>query len=86
MPSAQNIMENHKTKRMSSALKFLTHYAVQSRPHTQWFPLVSPPKKNILLKKKFDDDDEVQKVMTWFKGQAADFNDSGDAEAGSKTW
>jgi len=27
--------------------------------------------------KKFDDDDEVQEVMTWFKGQAADFYDSG---------
>jgi hypothetical protein len=28
--------------------------------------------------KKFDDDDEVQEeVMTWFKGQAADYYDSG---------
>ena len=28
--------------------------------------------------KKFNDDDEVQEeVMTWFKGQAADFYDSG---------
>jgi hypothetical protein len=27
--------------------------------------------------KKFDDDDEVQEVMTWLKGQAADFYDSG---------
>jgi hypothetical protein len=27
--------------------------------------------------KKFDDDDAVQEVMTWFKGQAADFYDSG---------
>ena len=28
--------------------------------------------------KKFDDDDEVQEdVTTWFKGQAADFYDSG---------
>ena len=26
---------------------------------------------------KFDDDEEVQEVMTWFKGQAADFYDSG---------
>jgi hypothetical protein len=25
---------------------------------------------------KVDDDDEVQEVMTWFKGQAADFSDS----------
>ena len=29
-------------------------------------------------RRKFDDDDEVQEeVMTWFKGQAADFYDSG---------
>jgi len=33
--------------------------------------------KNHLAGKKFDDDDEVQEVvMTWFKGQAADFYDS----------
>ena len=32
----------------------------------------------VFVGKKFDDDDEVQdKVMTWFKGQAADFYDSG---------
>jgi hypothetical protein len=29
-------------------------------------------------KQHFDDDDEVQEeVMTWFKGQTSDFNDSG---------
>jgi hypothetical protein len=34
--------------------------------------------KRHLAGKKFDDDDEVQgEVMTWFKGQAADFYDSG---------
>jgi len=27
--------------------------------------------------KKFDDNDKVQEGMTWFKGQAADFYDSG---------
>ena len=33
--------------------------------------------RNISLGKKFDDDYEVQEeVMTWFKGQAADFYDS----------
>ena len=32
--------------------------------------------KKHLGEKKFDDDDEVQEVMTWFKGQAADFYDS----------
>jgi len=31
--------------------------------------------------------DEVQEeVKTWFKGQAADFYDSGDTETGSKTY
>ena len=34
--------------------------------------------KKHLAGKKVDDDDEVQEeVMTWFKGQAADFYDSG---------
>jgi len=42
--------------------------------------------KKRLAGKKFDDDNEVQEeVTTWFKGQAADFYDSGDTEAGSKT-
>jgi hypothetical protein len=31
--------------------------------------------KKHLAGKKFNDDDEVQ-VMTWFKGQVADFHDS----------
>jgi len=34
--------------------------------------------KKHLVGKKFDDDDEVQEeIMMWFKGQAADFYDSG---------
>jgi hypothetical protein len=34
--------------------------------------------KKHLAGKKLDDDDEVQEeVMTWFKGQVADFYDSG---------
>ena len=34
--------------------------------------------KKHLSGKNFDDDDEVQEeAMTWFKGQAADFYDSG---------
>ena len=38
--------------------------------------------KKHIAGKKFDDDDEVQEeVMTWFKGQAADFYASGDTEA-----
>jgi len=44
---------------------------------TQQFPLVSSPKETSRWE-NFDDDDEVQEgVMTWFKGQAADFYDSG---------
>ena len=40
------------------------------------FHLFLHPKKH-LTGKKFDDDDEVQEdVMTWFKGQVADFYDS----------
>jgi hypothetical protein len=34
------------------------------------------PKKH-LAGEKFDDNDEMQEVMTWFKGQVADFYDSG---------
>ena len=35
-------------------------------------------KKENLAGKNFDEDDEVQEeVMTWFKGLAADFHDSG---------
>jgi len=38
---------------------------------------VSSPKETSRWE-KFDDDDKVQKeVMAWFKGQAADFYDSG---------
>jgi len=39
--------------------------------------------KKHLAGKKFDDDDEVQEeIMTWFKGQAADFYDSGIQKGG----
>jgi hypothetical protein len=63
----------HKTKRMGSALKFLTRYAQEGDELLVLFVHV----KKYLAGKKFDDDDEVQDVMTWFKGQAADFYDSG---------
>ena len=43
---------------------------------TQRFLLVSTPKETSRWE-NFDDDDEAQEVMTWFKGQAADFYDSG---------
>ena len=51
--------------------------AVQSGPRACDFHLFLHLKKH-LAGKKFDDDDEVQEeVMTWFKGQAVDFYDSG---------
>jgi hypothetical protein len=44
---------------------------------TQRFPHISSPKETSRWE-KFDDVDEVQEEdMTWFKGQAADFYDSG---------
>jgi hypothetical protein len=58
---------------MGSALKFLTRYAQEGDEFVDLFHL-----KKHLAGKKFDDDDEVQEeVMTWFKGQVADFYDSG---------
>jgi len=51
--------------------------AVQSGPRTSDFHLFLHLKKH-LAGKMFDDGDEVQEeVMTCFKGQAADFYDSG---------
>ena len=49
--------------------------AVQSGPRAQRFPLVSSPKET----SRFDhaDDEVLEEVMTWFKGLAADFYDSG---------
>jgi len=61
---------------MGSALRFLSS-AVQSGSRAQQFTLVSSPKETSRWE-RFDDDDEVQEeAMTWFKGQAADFYDSG---------
>jgi hypothetical protein len=61
----------------TSALKFLTRYAQEDKflesivtEDETWVFFTTPL--------KFDDDDEVQEeVTTWFKGQAADFYDSG---------
>ena len=71
----------HKKKRMGSALKFLTRYAQEGDEFLDsivtgdetWGFHHTPESKQ-----QFDDDDEVQEEgMTWFKGQAADFYDSG---------
>ena len=53
--------------------------------HLPYSPDLTPSDSHLFLHlkkhlagEKFDDDDEVQEeVMTWFKGQAADFYDSG---------
>jgi hypothetical protein len=58
---------------MGSALKSLTRYAQEGDEFLDLLHL-----KKYLAGKKFDDDDEVQEeVMAWFRGQAADFFDSG---------
>jgi len=51
--------------------------AVQSGPRAQQFPLVYSPKETSRWEKFDDDDDMQEEVMTWFKGQAADFYGSG---------
>ena len=70
------LMDDHKTKRMGSALKFILDHPPSS-------PDIAPSDFHLFLHltkhlvgKKFDDDDEMQEeVMTWFKGQAEDFYD-----------
>ena len=78
------LTDDHKTKQMGSALKFLMRYA--RKEMSFWTPLwLAPGDFHLFLHlqkhlagESFDDDDEVQEeVMTWFKGQAADFYDSG---------
>jgi len=67
------LKDDHKTKRMGSALKFLTRYAQEGAEFLDLFLHLNKH----LTGKKFNDNDEVQEVMTWFKGLAADFYDSG---------
>jgi hypothetical protein len=75
------LTDDHKTKRMCSALKFLTRYAQKEDEFLDsivtgneiWGFHHTPESKQ-----ESHGDDEVQEVvMTWFKGQAADFYDSG---------
>ena len=71
------LMDDHKTKQMGSALKFLDHPSYSSDLAPSDFHLFLHLKKHV-AGKKFDDDYEVQEeVLTWFKGQAADFYESG---------
>ena len=68
------LSDDHKTKRMGSALKFFTRY---SQEGYEFLDLFLHLHKH-LTGKKFDNDDELQEVvMTWFKGQRADFYDLG---------
>ena len=78
------LTDDHKTKRMGSALKFLTRYAQEGDEFLgsvvtgdeTWGFHHTPESKQ--AGKNFNDDDEVQEeVMTWFKGLAAEFYDSG---------
>jgi hypothetical protein len=66
---------------MGSALKFLTRYAqegdefldsIVTGDETLVFHHIAESKQQSLQY-----DDEMQEVTTWFKGQAADFCDSG---------
>jgi hypothetical protein len=69
---------------MGSAQKFLNHYAQKEDEfldsivtRARDFHSLLHPKKH-LTGKNFDDDDEAKEVvMTWYRGQAADFYDSG---------
>jgi hypothetical protein len=67
------LMDDHKTKRMGSTLKFLTRYAQEG---DEFLDLFLHLKKHV-AGKNFDDDNEMkEEVITWFKGQAALFYDS----------
>jgi hypothetical protein len=67
------LTDDHETKRMGSALKFLTRYTQEgdefldsiAKGDETWIFHHTPASS------------EVQEVMTWFKGQAVDFYDSG---------
>jgi len=56
---------------------YIESSAEQSEPRAKDFQLFLHLKEH-LIGKNFEDVDELQeKVMTWFKGQATDFYDSG---------
>ena len=69
------LTEDQKTKRMGSALKVLTRYALEGDDFLD--SIVTEMKHGVfatLLNQNYSD--EVKEVMTWFKEQAADFYDS----------
>ena len=70
------LKDDHKTKRMGSSWIYWTirRTVWTSRPAISTCSFT----KKHLAGENFDDDDEVQEeIMTWFKGRAADFCNSG---------
>ena len=75
------LMDDHKTKWIGSALKFLTRYAQEGNEFLD--SIVTGDETRVFhhnseSKQQFDNDDKMQEeVMMLFKVQAADFYDSG---------
>ena len=71
------LTDDHKTKRMGSALKFLTRYEQEGDEFLDsfvtgdetWVFHHTPESKQVTAMQ--------EEVMTWFKGRAADFYESG---------
>jgi len=68
------ITDDHKTKRMGSALKFLKRYAQEGDEFLD--SIVTGDETRVFHHTSKSKQESLQ-VMTWFKGQAADFYDSG---------
>jgi hypothetical protein len=79
MLGAQNVKRRSQNEMLTFKWDVLNHLPYSPDLTPSNFHL-SPHLKKHLAGKKFDDDDEVQEeVMMWFKGQVADFYDSGTA-------
>jgi len=71
------LTKDHKTKRMGSALKFLTRYAQEGDEFLEFIVIGDETWVFTTLLNPSNDDEMQEEVMTWFKEQAADFYDSG---------
>jgi hypothetical protein len=69
------LMDDHKTKRMGSALKFLTRYAQEGDEFLDF--IVTGDERWGFHHTPESKKQTVKKVMTWFKVKASDFFDSG---------
>ena len=67
------LTDDHKTKRMGSALKFLTRYAQEG----EFLDSIVTGDETRVFHHTAESKQQSLQVMTWFKGQAADFYDSG---------